>query len=72
MTVSAIFAVFSRKKRCIDLEQTLLNYMDIDVLDENLNVFNYEMHERYRLFSGVYLNVILLGVLKFQFLGFGY
>lgn len=44
MTVSAIFAVFSKKKRCIDLEQTLLNYMDIYVLDENLNVFNYEMH----------------------------
>lgn len=72
MTVSAIFAVFSKKKRCIYLEQTLLNYMDIDVLDENLNVFNYEMHERYRLFSGEYLSVILLGVLKFQFLGSSY
>lgn len=34
MTVSAIFAMFSKKKRCIDLEQTLLNYIDIDVLDE--------------------------------------
>lgn len=34
MTLSAIFAMFSKKKSCTDLEQTLLNCMDIDVLDE--------------------------------------
>lgn len=39
MKVCAILAVSSMNKCCINLEQTLLNYMAIDVLDENLKCF---------------------------------